>query len=238
MPRTLLVSGASSGIGRAIARRLLERGETVIGVARDFTKSPMEEPRFHPIPLDLARLDALPGALSAIAERFPELDGLICCAGAGRFGSLEEFSYAQIRDLVDLNLTSQLFLARAFLPRMKRRGRGDLILMGSEAALAGGRRGAVYSATKFALRGLAQSLRQECAGAGVRVSIVNPGMVQTGFFAGLDFAPGEGEDQHLEPEDVAEAVVQVLAMRPGAVIDELNLTPRKRVLRFRRKEDP
>jgi 3-hydroxy acid dehydrogenase/malonic semialdehyde reductase len=237
MPRTLLVSGASSGIGRAIAKRLLERGETVIGVARDFTKSPVECPRFHPIQLDLAHLDALPGALAALAARFPGLDGLICCAGAGRFGSLEEFSYAQIRELIDLNLTSQLFLARAFLPGMKRRGRGDLIFMGSEAALAGGRRGAVYSATKFALRGLAQSLRQECAGAGVRVSIVNPGMAQTDFFTGLEFAPGEGEDQHLEPEDVADAVVQVLDVRRGAVIDELNLTPCKRVLRFKRKGD-
>ncbi len=237
MARTVLVSGASSGIGQAIARRLLGRGDTVIGVARDLAKAPLEGPRFHPIPLDLARLEDLPGSLADIAARFPGLDGLILCAGAGRFGSLEEFSYAQIRALVNLNLTSQLFLCRAFLPAMKRLGRGDVILMGSEAALAGGRRGAVYSATKFALRGLAQSLRQECAAAGVRVSIVNPGMVRTGFFSGLDFAPGEGEDQHLEPEDVAGAVVQVLDMRPGAVIDEINLTPRTRVLRFRRKED-
>ena len=73
-----------------------------------------------------------------------------------------------------------------------------MVLIGSEAALAGGARGAVYSATKFALRGFCQSLRQESAAAGIRVTLINPGMVRTDFFDQLDFEPGE---------DLAHAIV-------------------------------
>ena len=104
--------------------------------------------------------------------------------------------------------------------------------MGSEAALAGGKRGAVYSAAKFGLRGLAQALRQECAASGLRVSIINPGMVQTEFFNGLDFRPGEAPDNYILPDDVALAVQMILEARQGTVFDEINLSPQKKVIRF------
>src|SRR5690606_14214506 len=162
-----LVTGASSGIGKAIAEALLNTGHEVVGIARRANELQGFE-RYHPAPLDLADLDALPQALEALMKTHADLNGAVFCAGAGRFGSLEEFSYAQIRALIDLNLTGQIFLARAVLPILKRNGRGDLIFIGSEAALAGGKRGAIYSATKFALRGLAQALRQECASRNVR----------------------------------------------------------------------
>ena len=122
------------------------------------------------------------------------------------------------------------------VPAMKRRKRGDLIFIGSEAALSGGRKGAVYAAAKFALRGLAQSLRQECAGSGVRVALVNPGMTRTAFFDGLDFGPGEQSGHAILAEDVAEVVSSVLAMRPGTVIDEVNLSPLQKVVRFRKRK--
>ena len=149
-----------------------------------------------------------------------------------RFGSLEQFSPGQIRRLIDLNLTSQILLARTFLPLLKKQGHGNLVFIGSEAALSGGRKGAVYSASKFALRGFAQSLREECAASGVRVGMVNPGMVATGFFRELDFRPGGSPDQHLQPRDVADAVWLMLTARPGAVIDEINLSPQKKVIEF------
>jgi short-subunit dehydrogenase len=104
--------------------------------------------------------------------------------------------------------------------------------MGSEAALTGGVRGAVYSACKTALRGLARSLRQECAGSGLRVGIVNPGMVRTGFFDGLDFHPGEARENAIEPEAVADMIIAMLKAPPGTVVDEVNLSPLKKVIRF------
>ena len=231
--RTVLVTGASSGIGLAICRRLLGEGHGVIGVARDFSKSPLHSPAWSPEVVDLAELSALPERLQAIANTYPAIDGVVCCAGRGRFGSLEEFAYTDIRALMDLNFTSQAYVARAFVPLMKRRSGGDLIFIGSEAALSGGRRGAVYSASKFALRGLAQALREECGRSGVRVCVINPGMVRTGFFDSLNFAPGDDPENYLLPEDVAEAAALVLGSRPETVFDEINLSPLKRVVRFR-----
>lgn len=231
MMRTILATGASSGIGRAISQRLLKSGARVLGVARDFTKCGIDHSHFTAIETDLGNLDALPEKLKAITAEYPEVSGVVLCAGVGRFGSLEEFSWAQVRSLIDLNLTSQIFVVRGLLPTLKRKRKGDIIFIGSEAALAGGKRGAVYSATKFALRGLAQSLRQECAASGVRVSIINPGMVKTEFFAGLDFGPGDDSDNYILPGDVAEAVVGLLSMRAGTVVDEVNLTPLKKVIR-------
>ena len=230
--KTILVSGASSGIGRAITTLLLEQGYRVTGVARDFSKFPCHDRHFTAVSLDLSDLDSLPDRLDGIIREDPAIDGIVCCAGSGRFGSLEEFSCAQIRNLLDLNLTSQVCLVRTLLPGMKQRGSGNIIFMGSEAALAGGKRGAIYSAAKFGLRGLAQALRQECAASGLRISIINPGMVKTGFFDELDFRPGEAADNYILPEDIAKAVLLILEAREGTVFDEINLSPQKKVIRF------
>ncbi len=227
--RTIVVSGSSSGIGRAIAQRLLDQGHRVIGLARRQT---LRHEAFEALNVDLARLDELPGILTRLARQHPDIDGVVCCAGRGRFGSLEEFSPAQIRELIDLNLTSQIYLLRELLPLLKRRRRGHIVLMGSEAALTGGRRGAVYSASKFALRGLAQSLREECARARIHVTLVNPGMVDTPFFDKLDFRPGDAPEHHLQTTDIVEAVLLALNQRSGAVIDEINLSPLQKVIRF------
>ena len=230
--KTILVTGASSGIGRAITTLLLEQGYRVTGLGRDFSKFPCHDKHFTAVSMDLSDLDSLPARLDEIIREQPAIDGVVCCAGSGRFGSLEEFSCAQIRSLLDLNLTSQICLVRTLLPGMKQRGSGTIIFMGSEAALAGGKRGAIYSAAKFGLRGLAQALRQECAASGIRISIINPGMVKTEFFDALDFRPGEAADNYILPEDVARAVLLILEAREGTVFDEINLSPQKKVIRF------
>jgi NADP-dependent 3-hydroxy acid dehydrogenase YdfG len=229
--RTIIVTGASRGIGLAISNKLLAEGFGVIGISRSPQESQHE--LFTPIALDLSKLEQLPQQLQELRRNHQEVDGMVFNAGYGRFGSLEEFSPQQISELIDTNLTSQIILAREFIPLLKGKKRGDMIFMGSEAALSGGKRGAVYCATKFGLRGLAQSLREECAGSGVRVGIINPGMVETEFFSELDFQPGEAESDHLQPDDVAEAVWLMLSARPGAVVDEINLSPQQRVIRPR-----
>jgi NADP-dependent 3-hydroxy acid dehydrogenase YdfG len=230
--RKFLVTGASRGIGRAIAMRLLHADARVLGVGRDFASWQTLPSGFLPVTLDLAALDQLPQQLQTLTKEHADLNGVIANAGIGRFGHLEQFSPAQIRALVDMNLTQHLLVARAFLPLLKRQVRGDLIFMGSEAALTGGAKGAVYAACKFGLRGLTQSLRQECAASRVRVGIINPGMVDTDFFDDLGFRPGADPQNHIRPEDVAELVYAMLSTRPGTVVDEINLSPLKKVIKF------
>lgn len=232
-PRTILISGASSGIGRAATERLLQDGHRVIGIARDFSKCHFDPADFIAIAMDLGDIKALPDQLTALAKQHPEVDAIVNCAGQGRFGNLEEFSYKQIYKLMDLNFTSHAFVCRAFLPLLKKRGHSNIIFIGSEAALEGTQKGSVYCASKFALRGFAQALRQECSGSGVHVSIINPGMVKTRFFDQLNFRHGEDAANYIEAGDVAAAIKMVLDSRPGTVIDEINLSPLKKVVNFR-----
>jgi len=234
--RVTLITGASSGIGKAITLSLLQAGHEVIGLARDFSQFNSDNTLFHPISIDFSKLGALPEKLQAINKRFPAIDSLICCAGKGQFGSLENFSYDQIEQLMALNFTSQAFVARAFIPTLKQKERSNIIFIGSEAALAGSRKGTIYCASKFALRGFAQALRDESARSGLSVSIINPGMVKTNFFSELDFEPGEKPSNHLIPEDIAETVSLILSSRAGTVIDEINLNPQNRVVQFKNRK--
>lgn len=232
--RTILVTGASSGIGRAVARQLLAEGHQVIGVSRDLRKFGHAQEGFHPLELDLADLAHLPSKIQGLTQRFPALDAIVFCAGIGRFGTLEQFSYAQIETLMAVNFTGHAFLARALLPHLKSKARSDLIFIGSEAALKGSRQGAVYCASKFAVRGLTQALREECSKSGLRVALINPGMVKTEFFDGLSFEPGDHESNYILPEDVAETVCYVLDSRASIVIDEISLSPLNKVVKFKK----
>ncbi|MGZ5009251.1 MAG: SDR family oxidoreductase [Methylobacter sp.] len=232
--RTILVTGASSGIGRAIARNLLQQGHHVIGVSRNSGKFIRQMDNFTPVQLDLSRLKELPQKIRELEQAFPEIDAVVFCAGRGRFGSVEEFSYGQIEELMTINFTSQAFLVKALLPALKRKDHSDLIFIGSEAALKGSRKGAMYCATKFALRGFTQALREESGKSNVRICLINPGMVKTAFFDQLSFEPGDEQSNFIEPEDVAEAVSYVLNSRAQTVIDEINLSPLNKVVKFKK----
>lgn len=226
----IIVSGASRGIGLAISEQLQKLGYHVVGLARNHSQA--ASPSFTPYTVDLADLDQLPKHLSAIAKTHGPCRGLVCCAGKGQFGNLEEFSYPQIEALLALNFTSHAFMARALLPGLKRNGQGDIVFIGSEAALQGSRKGSIYCASKFALRGFAQALREECASSGVRVCIINPGMVKTDFFAQQSFRPGAHADNYITAQEVADAVALVINTRHSTVFDEINLSPLKKVIDF------
>lgn len=229
--RRIIVTGSSSGIGKSIARRLLRSGHAVIGMSRrEMTAGEFESDRYVHETVDFSDLRSLGGALANLAREHDGVSGVVLCAGFGRFGNVEELSYADIGALVDVNLTAQLYVTRAFLPAMKRRGEGDLIFIGSESALSGGRRGSVYVASKSGLRGAAQALRQECSASGVRVGVINLGMARTPFYDEAEFTHGDDPMQYVEGDDVASVVALMMEMRAGTVIDEVSLTPLKSVI--------
>jgi NADP-dependent 3-hydroxy acid dehydrogenase YdfG len=234
--RTILVTGASSGIGRAIAENLLQQNHHVIGLSRRSSQFIADRQSYSSLQMDLSDLQHLPENIKSIQKRFPDIDSIIFCAGTGRFGSLEEFSFEQIQALININFTSQIIIARGFLPLFKNKGQGNLIFIGSEAALQGRRKGTVYCAAKFAIRGFAQALREECATSNVRVALINPGMVKSEFFDDLTFTPGEHHSNFLLPEDVAEIVSFVLHSRSDIVFDEINLNPLNKVVNFKKKD--
>lgn len=231
--RNILVTGASSGIGRAAARKFLEQGHHVYGVSREQQKFSTKHTEFTALILDLAKLDALPKNIAQWPIEHAKIDSIVFCAGYGQFGSLEQFSYQQMCTLMDVNFMAQAVLARYFISSLRKKTRADLIFIGSEAALQGRRNGTLYCASKFALRGFSQALREECASSGVKVSLINPGMVNTEFFEALDFEPGVAPENYIVPEDVAEAISYVLTSQAGIVIDEINLNPRNKVVRFK-----
>lgn len=233
--RTILVTGASSGIGRAIARKLLDQGHTVIGASRDCKQFNKVLPHFYPFEMNLSQLPSLPQAAQHLLKTYPAIDAAVFCAGMGQFGSLEEFSYAQIEALMTLNFTSQAFLTRALLPHFKRQSKSDIIFIGSEAGLRGTQKGSIYCASKFAIRGFTQALREECSKSHLRVALINPGMVKTPFFDALSFQPGSADGQFIRPEDVADAVLYVLASNTAIVIDEINLSPLNKVISFKKE---
>ena len=233
---TVIVTGASRGIGQAICQTLLSQQYHVVGIARNFSDQLCQHPHFEPLKLDLSDIQALPHTLKDLTLRYPHIRALICNAGRGQFKHLEEFSYDQMRSLMELNFLSHVYFTKAFLPLLKKQKRSDLIFIGSEAALTGKRQGSIYCASKFALRGFVQALRDECTTSVVRICLINPGMVQTSFFQGLHFEPGTESDEHLLPEDIAAAVEMVLRAREGAVFDEINVSPHRKQICFKRSK--
>lgn len=231
---TALVTGASSGIGLATARLLLLQGYRVIGVSRRGRVDELSQPGFTGLALDLADLEQVEAELKRL-QRSERIDCLVHAAGRGMFGSIEQFSLAQIESLLRLNLTSAMVICRGLLPEMRRRGRGRLIFIGSESALESGKKGALYCASKFGLRGFCLSLRDDCASDGVRVSLIHPGMVRSAFFERLDFAPGPQAANAIEVDDVAAAVWQILQSSEHIVIDEIRLSPGVKSIEFGNK---
>ena len=185
MHRIAVVTGSSSGIGRATATRLLEAGFTVIGLARHHNQSEMSHDRYHPCTADFSDIEKLDKIAADISKDNPKISVLVCNAGFGDFRHLENFSYKQIQEFLNVNLVAHIVLCRHMVSGMKKLGQGDIVIVGSEAALIGKRKATLYSAAKFGMRGFAQSLRDEVGSSGLRVCLINPGMVRSEFFNNL-----------------------------------------------------
>lgn len=234
---TYIVTGASSGIGLGISQALLDQGYRVIGIGRDFTKVKLNCNEFIPLSIDLAMLEQLPQKFQQLQHDYPNIEGIICCAGQGLFGSLEEFSYSAIQSLMSVNFISQVYLIKTYIPVLKRQNAGKIIIVGSESALTGARYGSIYCASKFALRGFSESIRHETAKHNISISLVNPGMVRTDFFDQLDFEPGHKPNHALTVDHIVNLIMYILSLPPECCVNEVNLAPRQHVVQKRKPCD-
>lgn len=232
--KNALVTGASRGIGLAISKKLHSLDFKVHGIARGFKNTQGEDLFSSTHSIDLSDLGTLDKQISLVLQRIGELNAVVFNAGVGRFGSLEQFSFSDIDNLLSVNLTSQIYLSRILVPKLRKQGFGRLIFIGSQASYEAGRNGAVYCASKFGLRGFVLALRQSLARSGIQVTLVNPGMTQTDFYANTNFEPGSETSQHLKTETIADVIEMLLTVPSSSVVDEINLTPANHVIHFKK----
>jgi NAD(P)-dependent dehydrogenase (short-subunit alcohol dehydrogenase family) len=183
-PRSVLVTGTSSGIGRATVEHLADTGWRVFAGRRDATGA-AEDPtgRMVPLQLDVTDPDQVAAAVEAIsASTGGGLDGVVHNAGIAIGGALEEVEGDQLRAIFEVNVIAPLLLTQKMLPLLRRRG-GRVVIVGSIGGRLALPFGGPYHATKFALEGLADSLRLELRPQGVGVAIVEPGTISTPIWA-------------------------------------------------------
>lgn len=216
-----LITGVSRGVGRALAEQLVASGHRVYGVAR----GPVSELALAGLArLELADFAAYPDALAAMLADVQQLHGLVHCAGILRPGALSDQDSAAFTEQFAINVTAAAELVRCSLPAL-RAGRGTVVLVNSGSGLNARPPLSAYGASKFALRGYAEALRQEEPS--LRVSTIYPGRIDTSMQRAVRAAEaGEyrGGD-YLQPATVAGVIASVLALPAAATITDLTIRP-------------
>ncbi|WP_345980122.1 SDR family oxidoreductase [Sulfurimonas sp. HSL3-2] len=220
-----VVTGASSGIGKAISIRLLELGYDVMGISREIDTDPIQHPNFSTLACDLSDEFEL-NAIVPVLQTDPSVSILCNVAGFGVFEPHEEIDTVTISKMVALNLTAPMILSNALL-RVLKFNQGVIFNITSIEALRSSKFSAIYTATKTGLRAFSQSLFEEVRKSGVNVVSINPDMTDTAFFESLRFNPSEEFDKRLEAEDIADVVQNVLDMRNGACITDITIRPQR-----------
>ena len=220
--KVFLITGASTGIGAATARHAAQAGYRLVLAARSLEKleALADElggaERALAVRCDVTEWDDQEALVTTTLERFGRLDVAFANAGFGAARGFLEDAPEHWRAMVLTNVLGAAYTVRATLPALKET-KGHILLTGSVA----GRRaipGSLYSSTKWAVSGMGESLRQDVNGTGIRVTLVEPGQVNTPFFDN----PSEGR---LEPDDIARAVMFAVAQPPHVDVNEILIRP-------------
>lgn len=217
--KTAIVTGASSGIGYAISKMLSEEGYSVYGIGRVFKG----ETSFFKerISMDIRDTDILLEKLSSIKD----VDVLVNAAGTAYYGLTEFMTPAQISEMCRVDLEAPMMITSALLPRIKDK-KGYIINIASVTSTRINTHGACYGALKAGIRSFGRSLFEEARKHGVKVVTVCPDLTRgTGLYRNADFEPAEADGCFLVPEDTAECVRNILRMRDGACVTEVEVRP-------------
>lgn len=213
---TVLVTGATGGIGHAIARRLKAEGASLVLTGRraDVLAPLAEELGARTVVADLGS----PDGLGALLDAAGTLDALVANAALPGTGNLVEMSVERIDANLDVNLRAPIMLARTLIPGFVARGSGHLAFIGSVSGIVASPGSSLYNATKFGLRGFTDALRQDLHGTGVGVSNIEPGFVRdAGMFVNSGMVLPRGT-RTVSPEQVAAGVVRAITKNKGEVV--------------------
>lgn len=181
-PKVALVTGASSGMGKEIVKRLLKDGLTVIGAARSVEKmSYLESLGAHCLRMDISGDEDIRNVVTEISEKYGGVDVLVNNAGFGCYGAVEDTDIDDARYQFEVNLFGLARLTQLLLPQMREKGAGKIINISSMGGIIYTLLGAWYHASKHALEGWSDCLRLELAGFGIDVVIIEPGIIETDF---------------------------------------------------------
>jgi 3-oxoacyl-[acyl-carrier protein] reductase len=228
--KVAVVTGGTRGIGRAIAERLLREGASVAVCSRLHANvqtfieecKPGAAERLLAEPADVSQLEDVRRFFSSVDARFGGVDFLINNAGIGIFRSVADLTPEEWRRTIDLNLSGVYYCSHEALPRMKQRGAGYIINIGSLAGKNAFAGGAAYNASKFGLNGFSEAMMLDHRYDNVRVSYIMPGSVDTDFGAHTGSAAWK-----IQPEDVAEVTVMLLRMPARTLISRVEIRPSK-----------
>ena len=216
--RSVAITGASSGIGRATAIRVARDGAAVAICARrgDRLQQVADEIRAAggealPVVADVTRETDMEQFVAAAVDRFSRLDVMLCNAGFGIAGAIDDIAPDQMQRLIDVNFTGTYLAARAALRVFRRQGSGHLIVVSSIVGKRGVPYMGAYSATKFAQVGLAECLRAEVAGSGIHVSVVYPVSTESEFFDVMSQETGVQVTRAAGPRQSVETVADAIA---------------------------
>jgi short-subunit dehydrogenase len=227
----VLVTGASRGLGAALARILVERGYRVMLSGRDAPALERLAAALNPAgsrtvrwaAADLTDPDAATQLVAAAESGLGQIDALVNNAGFGAYRPLTEWSAREIVDCVAVNLTAPMLLARAVLPGMKARGHGIIVNIASDLARRYQANMAPYVATKFGLLGFSGSLLREAKVHGIKAVTVMPGIIDTAFGGGAEGTRDAA--WALRPADLAARIVDVMELPEEVIVDEITVHP-------------
>lgn len=215
-----VVTGVSKGIGYSTAKHLLELGATVYGLGRH---APSDLNALKFITCDVRHQEEVDAAFEQIFREQTRIDILVNNAGLGYFGMMEDMSVEQWHEMFDTNIHGMYYCIRQVLPRMKQYQFGHILNIASTAALEGMPQVSAYCATKWAVKGLSESLFREVRDFRIKVTCIYPGSTKTDFFRN---SPGiQPHDYMLMPEDVALSIVQAIQMPDNFHTVNLEIRP-------------
>jgi short-subunit dehydrogenase len=227
-----IVTGASSGIGKATALALAQAGFHLALVSRssdklaavaDLVRATGVEAKVYP--LDLGKVEEVKAKISLITQEFGEIDLLVNNAGMGYTKSLQDTPLEEWQNVINLNLTSVLQCIQGVLPQMRQRRQGTIVNIASIAATQAFPDWGAYCVSKAGLLMLSQVLAAEERTHGIRVVTISPGAVNTPIWDTATVQADLERSQMLTPEVIAQAVVQTVLLPQGAVIESMTLVP-------------